>query len=178
MAHIAIISGSPSKHSRLAGVLQLVKASLESDGWNVHWVNVRELPPEDLLHARFDSPAIEEARRGIEQAEGVIVATPVYKASYTGLLKAFLDLLPQKGLAHKRILPIAIGGTIAHLLAIDYALKPVLAALGATTIDSGVYLVDSHVQAGEDGTVQLDGESRDRLEDALRLFQNNIAPTR
>ncbi|MDQ0896682.1 NAD(P)H-dependent oxidoreductase [Paenibacillus sp. V4I7] len=62
------------------------------------------------------------------------------EASYTGVLKAFLDLLPQKGLECKVVLPLAVGGTISHLLAIDYALKPVLSALGARNILQGVYV--------------------------------------
>ncbi|MCG6197676.1 NAD(P)H-dependent oxidoreductase, partial [Anoxybacillus sp. LAT_38] len=88
---------------------------------------------------RFDSPAILEANRIIAKSDAVVVATPIYKASYTGVLKSFLDLIPQKGLEKKIVLPLAIGGTIAHLLAIDYALKPVLSALGANHIFTGVY---------------------------------------
>jgi FMN reductase len=49
-------------------------------------------------------------------------------------LKTYLDLLPQKALVGKRIVPIAIGGSLGHLLAIENALKPVLSVLGATEI--------------------------------------------
>ena len=56
----------------------------------------------------------------------VIVATPIYKAAYSGLLKVFLDLLPAEALRGKTVLPLASGGSVAHLLALDYALKPVL----------------------------------------------------
>ena len=62
-------------------------------------------------------------------ARGLVIATPVYKAAYSGLLKTFLDLLPQFGLREKVILPLVTGGTPAHVLAIDYALRPVLNSL-------------------------------------------------
>ena len=89
------------------------------------------------MQARFDSSFIRDALAVVEAADAVIVATPVYKASYSGVLKLFLDLIPQEGLRGKLTLPLVIGGSIAHLLAIDYALKPVLAALGGRHILGG-----------------------------------------
>lgn len=65
----------------------------------------------------------------VDLADALVVATPVYKASYSGVLKTFLDVLPQKAFARKAVLPLATGGTIAHLLSIDYALRPVLLSL-------------------------------------------------
>ena len=92
----------------------------------------------------------------------------MYKAAYTGILKAFLDLLPQKALVGKPILPIATGGTLAHLLAIDYALNPVLGVLGATHILQGVYLVDAQFQRLETGGVEFnDAELAARFQSAL-----------
>jgi FMN reductase len=104
----------------------------------------------------------------VEKADAIIVASPVYKASYTGVLKTYLDLLPQKGLAQKIILPLFIGGSIAHLLTIDYALKPVLSVLGARTILAGVYVVDSLVKRNEQGQVELATEVKQRLDDSLQ----------
>lgn len=72
----------------------------------------------------------------------VVIASPVYKASYTGILKAFLDLLPQTGLKGKVTLPLFIGGTIAHLLSLDYTLKPLLSVLGSRNIVGGVFTID------------------------------------
>lgn len=83
-----------------------------------------------LLHAQFEHPLIRQALAEVAQAHVVLIATPIYKAAYSGVLKAFLDLLPQDALRGKTVLPLATGGSIAHLLALDYALKPVLSALG------------------------------------------------
>jgi FMN reductase len=133
-------------------------------------IYVRDLPAEDLLHARFDSPAIIDALKLVEQADAILVATPIYKASYTGILKAFLDLLPQKGLKRKTILLIAIGGTIAHLLAIDYAIKPLLSVLGARDILGGVYVLDTQVTWTENGSALLSEDISNRLDGAIQEF--------
>lgn len=178
MSDVVIISGSPSASSRLYGVLDVAAGALREAGLAAAWIHVRELPAEDLLHARFDSPSVEKAVRLVEQADAVIVATPVYKASYTGILKAFLDVLPQKGLADKLVLPIAIGGTIAHLLMIDYALKPVLFALGAQHVLGGVYVQDAHVVRTERGDFELAEEVAQRLDDALKRFIREISRQR
>lgn len=164
MSSIVIISGSPSPTSRLSGILQRAQEALNAAGQQWKEIAVRDLPAEDLLHTKFDSPAIVAALKLVEQADAVIVATPIYKASYTGVLKAFLDLLPQKGLERKVVLPIAIGGTFAHLLAIDYALKPVLAALGARLVLGGVFVHDVHVKWNEDGKAELEAETAARLQ--------------
>jgi FMN reductase len=174
MSKIVIISGSPTVTSRLHGIVELAKGVLQQAGFQVEWIKVRDLPAEDLLHARFDSEAIVEASAKVAEADGVFVATPVYKASYTGVLKAFLDLLPQKGLDQKVVLPLAVGGTISHLLSIDYALKPVLSVMGAQNILQGVFVLDKQVTWGEQGQAILDQDIAARLEESLNEFIQEI----
>ncbi len=166
MANVVAIAGSPSHPFRTSAVLEYGKSILESEGLHVDLIVIRNLPAEDLLHANFVSPALNQAKGLIEQADGVIIATPVYKASYTGVLKAFLDLLAPGALSGKVILPIATGGTLAHLLTIDYALKPVIATLGARFVLGGVYLLDTQIQANN-GNVQLDAEIEQRLKSSV-----------
>ena len=115
-----------------------------------------------------DTPALWSAADTIAQADGVVVATPVYKASYTGLLKAFLDLLPENALAGKVVLPLVTGGTIGHLLAIDYALRPVLTALGADHVVQGRFLLDADIVRGDPGDAYLLPEAERRLTDRWR----------
>lgn len=173
MARVVIISGSPSASSRLEGVLQTVSKQLELTGLDIQLISVRDQSPEDLMYSKFDSPKIIQAVRDIEQADAVIVATPIYKASYTGVLKSFLDLLPQKGLQGKLVLPLAIGGTIAHLLAIDHALKPVLSALNSYLILSGVYVLDTQV-VREENKFTLHPEIELRLQEAAKTFAQEV----
>jgi FMN reductase len=170
MANILAISGSPSHPSRTYGILEYAASQLRQEGFQVDIISARDFPAEDLVFGRYDSPALAPINTLLEKADGVIIATPVYKAAYTGVLKAFLDLLPQKALSGKAVLPIATGGTIAHLLIIDYALKPVLSELGARHLLGGVYAVDKQIQRQDDGSVQLDEEIEQRLKHSLSDF--------
>lgn len=167
MAKVTVINGSPTPGSRLTAVIAMAEELLVREGFEVHHVNVGELPPEDLIHTKFESEAIVKANALVAGADGVIVASPVYQASYTGVLKTFLDLVPQKGLAGKVALPLFIGGSLAHLLSIDYSLKPVLSVLGARHILGGVYTVDSQVARTEGGGFDIADELKLRLEDSV-----------
>lgn len=170
MATILAIAGSPSHPSRTYSLLEYFLQLLQSEGFQTEILSVRDLPAEDLVFGRYNSPELEQPKALIAKADGLIIATPIYKASYTGVLKAFLDLLPQKALAGKVILPLATGGTIAHLLALDYALKPVLSELGARHFISNIYAIDKQIQRQENGSVQLDAELEQRLKEALHDF--------
>jgi FMN reductase len=164
---IVIINGNPSKTSRLTGLLEFAKAELIKLDVQVDMLHVVDIPAEDLIFAKFGSPAVGDAVKLVEHADAVIIASPVYKASYTGVLKTFLDLLPQKGLHGKVVLPLFIGGSIAHLLAIDYALKPVLSVLGARYQLGGVYAVDKQIVKTDDGRYEIDEEITQRMHAAL-----------
>ncbi len=72
------------------------------------------------------------------------------------------------------MLPIATGGTLAHLLAIDYALKPVLSELKARFVLGGVYAVDKQLQIQQDGSLQFDEEIDQRLKEALNEFAESV----
>jgi FMN reductase len=177
---IVILSGSPNPQSRLAGIIDYLERRLTARGVTVDHLAAASLPAEDLILGRFDSPAVKDAIGRVERADAVIVASPVYKASYTGLLKTLLDLLPQKGLEGKTALPVMIGGTIAHLLAIEFALKPVLSALGARRFAGEVYALDTQVVRTEtpEGMVfELQDELRERLDAAAdRLLAETASP--
>lgn len=167
MAKIVVINGTPSLVSRINAVIEYAEASLTQQGFEVERINVAELPAEDLIHTKFESESIVKANGLVAEADAVIVVSPVYKASYTGVLKTFLDLVPQKGLAGKIVLPLFMGGSLAHLLTIDYALKPVLSVLGARHILGGVYAVDSQVVRNDQGVVELAEELKLRLDSVL-----------
>jgi len=163
MSHIVIISGSPTPGSRLNGLIEHVESKWVEKNIKVSHIRVSELPAEALLHADFKNEQILSALALVESASGVVIASPVYKASFTGILKAFLDLLPQTGLKGKATLPLFIGGTIAHLLSLDYALKPVLSVLGSRNILGGVYAIDQWVQRLDEGGFDLSEELQERL---------------
>ncbi|SEM43805.1 NADPH-dependent FMN reductase [Streptacidiphilus jiangxiensis] len=170
MSTLLVISGSPARSSRTAPLAGHLARRLSLSGFDVEHLDLRGLPPDALLEADTAHPEVRRALDAVAAADGVVVATPVYKASYTGLLKAFLDLLPQDGLAGKTVLPLATGGTIAHLLSIDYALRPVLSALAARHVVGGVFLLDRTIVARGADAVELSPETEQRLLEAVDAF--------
>lgn len=177
MSNIVIISGSPTHPSRSFAIASYVKKLLTAKGNQVEHINVRDLPPEDLVTANFNSPAINQALAQIGQAQAVIVISPVYKASYTGVLKTFFDLVPEKGLSKKIILPIANGGSIAHLLSLEYAFKPLFSILGSQVILPGVYLVDSQFTYQDAEITFIESDIQKRFETAIHTLLATLKET-
>lgn len=165
--HITSISGSPSERSRSAWLTQFALTRLEGIARRSEHITLRDLPAGPLLGAQAGDPAIARALDAVAAAQLVIVGTPIYKAAYAGLLKVFLDLLPPDGLRGKTVLPLATGGSPAHLLALDYALKPVLSALGARHVLDGVFATDAQLQRHESGGYVPEPDLLARLDRAL-----------
>jgi FMN reductase len=155
MATVLSVSGSPSASSRTNRLLRHLDQRLVAQGHRVIPLDVRTVPAEALLGADFRHPAIVAATELFARADGVVVGTPVYKAAYSGVLKALLDLLPQYALAGKTVLPLATGGTTAHVLAIDYALRPVLNSMGAAHVVQGWFTLDQDIAVHEDGSLTV-----------------------
>jgi FMN reductase len=155
MATILIVSGSPSPTAPTGLLLSRVVAVLGGLGHEVHTMTVRDLPTVSLLSADLLDPMIRHGMELVDRADGIIVASPVYRAAYSGLVQSFLNLLGKTALAGKVVLPLANGGTQGHLVAIEYALRPLLAARGATDVVPGHFVLDA--QTREDSAlVELD----------------------
>lgn len=166
---VTIVTGSATRSSRTIGLASLVSAQLARAGFRVREVHVRDLPAEALLHARFDDPELKAALAEIDAAQGVVFASPVYKAAYSGLLKSFIDLLPQFGLRGKTVLPLLTGGSLAHVLALDYGLRPVLQSLDPRLVVSGLFVLDKLIELRE-GEVKLAAELAPRLDQVVQTF--------
>jgi len=174
MSKTLIITGSPSGSSRTAKLANLVGGRLARSGIDSTLLDVRGLPAEDLLFARSSAPAIQSALAQLDAARGVVVATPVYKAAYSGLLKTFLDLLPQFGLRDKVVLPLATGGTPAHVLALDYALRPVLSSLDPLHVVPGMFVLDKQLVVKDDDSLELDADLSAKLDTVIKSFRNGL----
>ncbi len=140
MSTVLSISASPQQVSSTHALLTHVNRRVLGAGHTVRTLQVRDLPARALLSADLKDPTIAEAIAAVADADAIIVATPVYQAAYSGLLKVFLDLLPQFAFRGKAVLPIVTGGSPAHVLAVDYALRPVLANLGAAHVGQGWFV--------------------------------------
>ncbi|MFE9028446.1 NADPH-dependent FMN reductase [Streptomyces iakyrus] len=177
MATVLSVSGSPSASSRTSRLLRHLDQRLAAQGHDVIPLDVRTIPAEALLGADFRHPAIVEATELFARADGVVVGTPVYKASYSGVLKALLDLLPQYALAGKTVLPLATGGSVAHVLAIDYALRPVLTCMGAAHIVQGWFTLDKDLAVQDDGSLAVAPTATEALGQVVDQFSAALGRT-
>lgn len=143
MAMFLTVSGSSSPDSCTEHVLfTQVVPRLAGDGHEIRHLAVRDLPADALLHGDAGHPRLTAAAELLAEADGVVIATPVYKASYSGLLKAFLDVLPRRGLVGKAVLPLATGHMASHGRLLHEALRTVLRSMGATAIVPGCFLTE------------------------------------
>ena len=175
---VLLIAGSPSERSRTAALLDAAGQRLATRGALVERLRVRDLSPQALLLADFGHPSVSKAIGQVAQAQVIIVATPVYKAAYSGVLKVFLDLLPQDAFTGKTVLPLATGGSANHMLALDYALRPVLQSLGARHILAGIFATDAQVMLSPEGSYSLSADISDRLDAAVTtLVTEALSPS-
>lgn len=153
---ILLLGGSPTAPSTTNRLLQHIGDKLALHGHRTIKLQVRDLPPRPLLHGDTDDSAIRRALFAVADAQAIVIGTPVYKAAYTGLLKAFLDLLPQNGLAGKLVLPVATGGSQSHMLALDYALRPVLQSSGARHVLTSIFATAQQLSWKDGAGLTLD----------------------
>jgi FMN reductase len=85
---------------------------------------------------------VERELVAVEQADVLVVATPVYRGSYTGLFKHFFDFIHQDALIDKPVLLAATGGSQRHALVIDHQLRPLFSFFQARTLPLGIYATD------------------------------------
>jgi FMN reductase len=125
-------------------------------------LRVGRVPPHDLTDnvlSGFASPRLQSRLDAIASADAIVVSTPIYSASYSGLFKMLVDVLPQESLRGKPVLLAATGGTARHSLAIDHALRPLFAYFGALVAPVAVFAASEDWGSAEAGRL---GERIDR----------------
>lgn len=129
---VVVLTGNPRPGSRTAAAARAVGERLtgwlQPAGAAPAAIDLADLAPE-LLAA--EHPRADAALRTVAAADVLVVATPVHKASFTGLLKAFLDLYGPRGLAGVVAVPLVVPGDLTHALVGEVHLRPVLVELGA-----------------------------------------------
>src|SRR5215470_5710365 len=146
MTTIAVVTGNPKPQSRTHGVALAV-----ADAVAAALPGASGTPPGRLVidladHAPrlFDwsDPELTRLTAEVASADVAVFASPTYKASYTGLLKAFLDRYGTNGLAGVTAIPVMTGGWPGHLLAVGVHMRPVLVELGASVPSRGLYVTE------------------------------------
>ncbi|MFE7644548.1 FMN reductase [Streptomyces phaeoluteigriseus] len=120
---------------------RLAAATVGHTPADVRVVELRDLAVEIAHHLTngFPGRALAAALDAVTGADGLIVVTPVFSASYSGLFKSFFDVLDKDALAGKPVLVAATGGTARHSLVLEHALRPLFAYLRAVVVPTGVY---------------------------------------
>jgi FMN reductase len=174
MPTIVTITGCPSPTSRATAVLHYVHRVLANADIAAEMINLRHLPSADLLLGIGYSAPIQQSKRLIAKADGLIIATGICKGAYNGGLKAFFDLLPPAAFRNKVILPIALGASDVDFPEVDRSFRTVLTALGANQILEGAYLLERQVKL-HDRQIDLEATAQQRIEQGIHTLLRTIA---
>jgi FMN reductase len=132
----------PSKSAALAAhLLDLIAEAVPCEQ---HLIELGPLVPQfaGSVWRSYLPAAVERELVAVEQADILVVATPVFRGSYTGLFKHFFDFIDQDALVDTPILLAATGGSDRHALVIDHQLRPLFSFFQARTLPLGVYATD------------------------------------
>lgn len=140
-----VVVGNPKPGSRTAHAATLLASALTGRQPDA-LIDVVDLGP--ALFG-WEDPAVKQAVETAAGADLVIVASPTFKATYSGLLKLFMDQFATgDGLRGTVAVPLMLGAGPAHAMAPDLLLKPLLVELGATGPAPGLYLSDKTYEDG------------------------------
>ncbi|MCX4916223.1 MULTISPECIES: FMN reductase [unclassified Streptomyces] len=161
----------PSSTRLLADRLAAATAGRASGAVDVRVVELRDLAVE-IAHNftnGFPGRGLSAAIDDVTSADGLIVVTPVFSASYSGLFKSFFDVLDKDALVGKPVLIAATGGTGRHSLVLEHALRPLFAYLRAVVVPTGVYA------ASEDWGAEGLAERIERASGELAVLMSALA---
>jgi FMN reductase len=133
---VVTVVGNPQARSRTRTAAEAV-AALLADGGERVTIDLADHGPELLV---WGSPVVAELKAQVLGASRLVIASPTYKAAYTGLLKLFLDQFGKGELAGMPTAPVMTGGSADHALAVEVHLRPVLIELGASCPTRGLYV--------------------------------------
>jgi len=144
--NVVAVSGSLHSPSKTTALVREILAALQRElSIDVHLIELSQVGREFSGALRRDelSAAAEADLQRIEGADLLIVASPVYRASFTGLFKHVFDFVEQYSLVDKPVLLAATGGSDRHALILEHQFRPLFSFFQALTLPLGVYAKDS-----------------------------------
>jgi FMN reductase len=162
MPYVGVVVGNPKPRSRTLEVGRAV-ARVAASAVGLEHADELVVDLADLGPKLFDWSA-DDVRTTVDAVSAcrlLVVASPTYKATYTGLLKSFLDWFGTTGLSGVTTIPVMVGAGPAHALAVEVHLRPVLVEIGATLPTRGVYVVEGDLP---------------RLDEVLDEWKHDAAP--
>lgn len=144
---VAVVVGNPKAGSRTARMAQYVARAVGGPDAEVTLIELSALGP-----GLFDwsDERVKAAVAAVLASDVAVIASPTYKASFTGLLKSFLDWFGAGQLSGTVVIPLMVAAAPQHALAVETQLKPVLAELGAVMPTSSLALLDSQTDSLDD----------------------------
>ncbi|HLI01863.1 MAG TPA: NAD(P)H-dependent oxidoreductase [Acidimicrobiales bacterium] len=142
---IVIVIGNPRQASRTRTVAEAVGAAVAAALEEGADTTVVELADVASRLWDPDDEGVGQLNAAVARADVVVVASPTYKATYTGLLKSFLDRYGSGGLAGVTAVPVMVGAAPIHALATEVHLRPLLVELGASVPSRGLYVLESQL---------------------------------
>ncbi|GGS54309.1 FMN reductase [Streptomyces griseoviridis] len=162
-AGLSVPSSTRLLGDRLAAVAAPAATAPEPQPADTQVIELRDLavPIAHTFTSGFPEGELAQAFESVAAADGLIVVTPVFSASYSGLFKSFFDALSVNepdALTGKPVLIAATGGTGRHSLVLDHALRPLFSYLKAIVVPTGVYAASEDWGAeGLDGRIERAG---------------------
>jgi FMN reductase len=146
-SRIAVVVGNPKAASRTSAVAVAVARAAAGAGGLADETPLDVVELAGLGPQLFDwsSADVRSATKTLTNSRLAIIATPVYKATYTGLLKSFLDWFGQTGLAGVTVVPVMVGASPTHALAVEVHLRPLLVEIGATVPTRGLFVLEQEL---------------------------------
>jgi FMN reductase len=141
---LVVLVGNPKPQSRTLDVAEMLAERVSRLTGASHEQTVDLCDYSDEIF-RWPDETLTAISADVAAAGIVIVASPTYKASYTGLLKAFLDRYPSRALAGVTAIPLMTMANPAHSLSVDFTLRPLLVELGASVPTKGMSFLTSDV---------------------------------
>ncbi len=159
--NVVVVCGNPKANSRTLGVAEAV-AKQAANGTGRENVSTHVIDLANFGGQLFDwsSESVKAEVAALSGADLAVIASPTYKASYTGLLKSFLDWFGQTGLAGVVAIPVMVGGSAIHALAPEVFLRPLLVEIGAIVPTRGLFILDAELEQ-LDATLATWSESAD-----------------
>ena len=151
MSTVGLVVGNPKAQSRTLALAESVATAAADaaglDGADRMTIDLAEVGPQLF---DWSSTTVKAAVQGVRSCALVVVASPTYKASYTGLLKSFLDWFGTADLLGVTVVPVMTGAGAHHALAVEVHLRPVLVELGATLPTRGLYVTEGELSETDD----------------------------
>lgn len=137
---VTVVVGNPKPRSRTRQVAEALTNKLVRPSWDVRVIDLV-----DHAHEIFDWPSdsMAELNARVADSDLAVFASPTYKATFTGILKAFLDRYPAAGLTGVTAIPVLTGADATHSMGVDVHLAPLLVELGALVPGRGWYFITS-----------------------------------